>query len=465
MELIKIFHKIFKIIFRKISEAISCKKSAPQSVPQSAPKFKNSSLISVTTFLIGVLCSILTSHYTDHYIGLSIMKKTSQYIISTFIESLKFISLPLIFSSIISSLINTKNQGRLIRKLMSYTFFTTIIASIVSIITYIMFFFESIDISKKISMTNINFDSVAQYIISIIPRDIFSPFIQKNPLSVAMLAFILIIGIRKLSSDQKFSIQKFFFISHNIFMNLAKFIINLSPIAFWAFGFAISQEITQESHASESIFKYFLCISTANCIHALIFIPLILKIKKISPFNLFKKVFSVLVFAFFSKSSASTLPLAMEAFEKKINIENNSGNDSKYNSKHNSQNEIYKSTLPLCTILNMNACAAFIATSTLFAHYFYNITIDISTIFSIFIVSIISALGNAGIPMGCFFMATSYLSAISLNTDVMQMILPFYLILDMLETSTNIWSDISVTMIVSQDINKENQNTSKANQH
>lgn len=426
-------------IFKKISDSISTIKS----VLKFRPKFKNSSFISVTTFIIGVFCSTLTTHYTNHYILLPIMEKTAQYIISTFIESLKFISLPLIFSSIMSSLVNTESQGKLIRKLMSYTFFTTITASIVGITTYIMFFFESIDVSEKISITNTNLNSVTQYIISIIPRDTFSPFIQKNPLSVAMLAFILIIGIRKLSTEQKFSIQRFFSISHSIFMNLAKFIINLSPIAFWAFGFTIFQEISQESHASESVFKYFLCISTANCIHALIFIPLILKIKKISPFNLFKKVFSVLVFAFFSKSSASTLPVAMEIFEKKLNI------------KNNSKNEIYKSTLPLCTILNMNACAAFIATSTLFAHYFYNITIDISTIFSIFLVSIISSLGNAGIPMGCFFMATSYLSAISLNTDVMQMILPFYLILDMLETSTNIWSDISVTMIVSQDMSKE----------
>ena len=60
----------------------------------------------------------------------------------------------------------------------------------------------------------------------------------------------------------------------------------------------------------------------------------------------------------------------------------------------------------------------------------------------------IAAIGNAGVPMGCFFLSASLLSSQGIPITLMGIILPFYAIIDMVETTLNVWSDVCVTKIV-----------------
>lgn len=393
---------------------------------------KNRTSLSVVNFILGILCA-----YTEsQYFPAAFVKSFSTNLISLFIGSLKFISLPLIFSAIMVGFTGddvTKTKI-LVKKVIFYTFFTTAIAALVGLLSYSIFFPESIVFSLE--SANFTLKPVIEYFINVFPSDIFSPFISKNPLSVAILAFILGISFIKISPLHRVSAQSFFNIVNNMFLELAKIVINWSVVMFWAFGSMIFYEFSQDSETSSMIFRYFVCISTSNLLHAFIIIPLFLLSKKISPLQLFKKVLPVLSFAFFSKSSASTLPLAMTAAKDKLGV-------SEY---------VYKTSLPMCTILNMNACAAFILTSVLFVNYMNGMSIDITMMLSMVLISIICAIGNSGVPMGCFFMSSAYLSYSSSDLHIMSMILPFYLILDMLETATNIWSDLSVTVIVDEEM-------------
>jgi Na+/H+-dicarboxylate symporter len=57
------------------------------------------------------------------------------------------------------------------------------------------------------------------------------------------------------------------------------------------------------------------------------------------------------------------------------------------------------------------------------------------------------------VPMGCYFLSTAFLAAMNVPLTVMGIILPFYALLDMLETMLNVWSDSCVVAVV----NKETQ--------
>jgi Na+/H+-dicarboxylate symporter len=50
--------------------------------------------------------------------------------------------------------------------------------------------------------------------------------------------------------------------------------------------------------------------------------------------------------------------------------------------------------------------------------------------------------------MGCFFLSVSLLSSMNVPITLMAVILPFYGLIDMLETSLNVWSDACVTKVV-----------------
>ena len=98
----------------------------------------------------------------------------------------------------------------------------------------------------------------------------------------------------------------------------------------------------------------------------------------------------------------------------------------------------------------MNACAAFILITVLFVASSEGVTFGTTDFVIWVLIATVTAFGNAGIPMGCFFIATSLLTTMNVPLTLMGLILPFYALLDMLESTINIWSDACVTTLVAK---------------
>jgi Na+/H+-dicarboxylate symporter len=110
--------------------------------------------------------------------------------------------------------------------------------------------------------------------------------------------------------------------------------------------------------------------------------------------------------------------------------------------------EISRFVLPLCTAINMNGCAAFIFTTVVYVMQSQGIAINLLFMLQWIIISTIAAIGNAGVPMGCFFLSISLLTSMDVKIDLLWLILPFYSIIDMIETSLNVWSDCCVAKVI-----------------
>lgn len=145
--------------------------------------------------------------------------------------------------------------------------------------------------------------------------------------------------------------------------------------------------------------------------------------------------------AFFTRSSTATLPLTLE----------HSIRDAKISE------DVARLSLPLCSTINMNGCAQFILLSIYFVSAFTGHTMawweHIGMI--MIMISVVAAVGNAGVPMGCFFLASSILALKNIPLHLMGSILPLYTFVDMLETSLNVWSDVSVAKIVDTELKSE----------
>ena len=100
----------------------------------------------------------------------------------------------------------------------------------------------------------------------------------------------------------------------------------------------------------------------------------------------------------------------------------------------------------------MNGCAAFILVTSLFVMQNGGTALTGGTIFLWILISVISAVGNAGVPMGCYFLTLSLMSGIGAPVAILGIILPFYTIIDMVETSENVWSDSCVASMVDKDL-------------
>jgi Na+/H+-dicarboxylate symporter len=96
----------------------------------------------------------------------------------------------------------------------------------------------------------------------------------------------------------------------------------------------------------------------------------------------------------------------------------------------------------------MNGCAAFIFTTVVYIMQNQGVAIDLSIMLQWIFISTIAAIGNAGVPMGCFFLSVSLLTSMDIKIDMLWLILPFYSVIDMIETSLNVWSDCCVAKII-----------------
>jgi Na+/H+-dicarboxylate symporter len=154
-----------------------------------------------------------------------------------------------------------------------------------------------------------------------------------------------------------------------------------------------------------------------------------------------KNMLPALSLAFFSKSSVGTLPVTMETFEKNLNV----------------KPEISRFVLPLCTSINMNGCAAFIFTTVIYLMQNNGMHVSLGTMGLWVVVATISAIGNAGIPMGCFFLSVSLLASMNVPITLLGFILPFYGLIDMLETALNVWSDSCVVKVVNDKLSVQGE--------
>lgn len=145
--------------------------------------------------------------------------------------------------------------------------------------------------------------------------------------------------------------------------------------------------------------------------------------------------------AFFSKSSVGTLPVTMNTIEKNLQV----------------KPSVSRFVLPLCTSINMNGCAAFIFATVIYLMQNHGMPISYGTMVLWVFVATVAAIGNAGVPMGCFFLSISLLSSMNVPIVLMGVILPFYGLIDMLETALNVWSDACVTKIVNDKAIAEEQ--------
>lgn len=370
------------------------------------------------------------------------LKATGLFVADVFIRIFKCISLPIIALSIIVTLSNYRSDGamrKVWQRTMCYTLGTTLVAAAISCILYLAIQPSMVAVvGKKVAALPATSgpSSYFQHISNLIPTTFLSPFLENQVLSVLFLGIVVGIAIRFIPDEPaRHTITQFFRGAHGLFMVITRWVIAIIPLGL--FGFITTTVIQLRSGVDiKGIGEYLLIIVLANLIQGFIILPIWLKSQKIKPFAAMKGMLPALSLAFFSKSSVGTLPVTMDTVEKNLNV----------------KSEISRFVLPLCTSINMNGCAAFIFTTVIYLMQNNGIHVSLASMALWIVVATVAAIGNAGIPMGCFFLSASLLASMNVPITLMGVILPFYSLIDMLETALNVWSDSCVAKVVDEKI-------------
>lgn len=384
--------------------------------------------------LLGVFCGMS---------DIALLKSLGFFIADVFIRIFKCISLPIIALSIIVTLSNYRSDGfmrTVWRRTMCYTLGTTLVAAGISCLLYILVQPGMVAVASDMVAAPVPAQGTElgyfQHIANLIPTTIVSPFLENQVISVLFLGIVMGIAIRVIPDEPaRHTITQFFRGAHGLFMVITRWVIAIIPIGL--FGFITTTVVQLRGGVDvRGIGEYLLIIVLANLVQGFVILPLWLKSHGIKPIAAMKGMLPALSVAFFSKSSVGSLPVTMDTIEKNLHV----------------KPEISRFVLPLCTSINMNGCAAFIFATVIYLMQNNGMHVSLASMGLWVIIATVAAIGNAGIPMGCFFLSTSLLASMNVPITLMGIILPFYSLIDMLETALNVWSDSCVTKVVDEKV-------------
>jgi len=372
-------------------------------------------------------------------IGLEWLDDVMNFVATVYTRLFQLLAVPTIVLAVITTFatFGSKGSGRIFGHTLTYTLLTTLAAAAVGAGLYVLIAPSNLPLNVLVD-TNVESVSTSttysEHILSIIPNNIVKPFLDGNVLSLLLLAFAIGFGLSKLpESENKAVVVKGLLGLQELLFLLIRGLIWALPLGIVAFAAQLSAQVSAGVIA-DSIGKYVLVVLGGNVIQFFVVLPLFLLARGLNPIHVLSRMSPAVLMALFTKSSAATLPVTMDTAENRLGVRKN----------------IARFVLPICTTINMNGCAAFILVTSLFVMQQGGTPITLTTILTWIIISVVSAVGNAGVPMGCYFLTLSLMSGVGAPVAVLGIILPIYTIIDMVETAENVWSDSCVAAIVNK---------------
>ena len=363
------------------------------------------------------------------------------FIATVYTRLFQFLAIPTVALAIMTTLISfgrQKSTRKIFTHTLTYTLLTTFAAALVGLGLYLLVSPDPIPHSMlSSSAADVeNTTTFYDHVVSVIPNNIIQPVLSGNILSILLVAIAFGLGISVMpESDRKDVLVKGVEGVQELFFILIRALIRTLPLGIAAFAAQLAAQLSGGLILG-SLGKWTAVILAGNLSQFFIVLPLFLLVRGINPLLVFRAMSPAVMMALFTKSSAATLPVTLSSAEERLGV----------------NPKVSRFVLPICTTINMNGCAAFILVTSLFVMSCGGIELSIWQMLLWTLVSVIAAVGNAGVPMGCFFLTVSLLTGIGAPVEVMGMILPIYTIVDMVETAENVWSDSCVCAMTDKDL-------------
>ena len=277
--------------------------------------------------------------------------------------------------------------------------------------------------------------TVQDIISGFIPSNIFYAFAHNNTIPVIFLALVLGIAVPTLGEKSRGVLTDFMRAGYELTMKVTRVVISLAPIGIFAIvagQFALIENVLL---MLRNMLLYVVTVASGLVIHTLITLPILLRVVgKVRPWAHLRNMSLPMVTAFSTASSGATIPLTLEAVEKKDGV----------------SRRIADFVISLGATVNMNGAALLECVAVIFIAQVYGIELTLVQMITISFLSLICAIGSAGIPMSAMVMMAIILSAVGLPVEGIGLVIGVDRILDMCRTAVNVYGDTCIAVLVAK---------------
>lgn len=400
-------------------------------------------------FAVAVLASLLLGAllgWVAQRTGAEWLIGTLDMIGSTFTDLLTFTVLPLIFTAIVVGInsLRAVGGGRTAARLGGKTALWFAITSLISVGIGLAVA-TALQPGNGVQLAPNDADlrevgdkdagSWSDLITGLVPDNLVSAFADGETLQVVFVA--LLIGAASYAlGDKATPFVEFNRSLFEVIQRVLGWIIRLAPLG--TLGLIGNAVATYGNEFFAPLFKLTAGTYLACAVVLFGVYPVLLRtVARISPLRFFAKSWTVLQFAFVSRSSSATLPLSRQTVE-------NLGVHPSYASF----------AVPLATTTKMDGCAAiYPAIGSVFIANLFGIQLGLVQYLTIVLVAVFGAIATAGVT-GWFTMLTLTLSALGFPPQVVAtgIAIAYAMdpILDMMRTATNVAGQIAIPTAVAR---------------
>jgi len=367
-----------------------------------------------------------------------------------FLNALKMLIVPLIVSSIIVGIAGiggTHNLGRLGGKTIVYYMSTSLLAILVGLVVVNAIAPGIVDGQPAKDLIGFTADvgSFEEKVAGKGTGDVVEVFLRMIPTNVVAAAasgqmlglifFSLLYGLFMTRITEDYAEVQFNFWQgvFEVTLKITDLIMRFAPLGVFALVAKVVADTGFDAFAPLAAF--FFSVVAALAIHFLVTLPLLLYfVGGVSPIRHFRAMSPALLTAFSTASSSATLPITMECVEKNAGVSNRTSSF----------------VLPLGATVNMDGTALYECVAAMFIAQAYGLDLTFGTQFTIVLIALLTSIGVAGIPAASLVAIAIILAAIGLPVEGIGLILAVDRVLDMMRTSTNVWSDSAGAVIIAK---------------
>jgi len=382
-------------------------------------------------------------------LGLGWLNEFMDFIASAYTRAFQFVAIPTVALAILTAMASLgegNKMGRVFARTLTFTVLTSLVATFVGLGLYLLIEPGKIapdaiaGVSEAAKGTVAKMaeapDTIYGHLLGVIPNNAVVPFLNGNVLSIVIISagIGIAIAIFGKKSENVKTLGRAFMGLQEVFFGMIKGLIWALPVGIVAFAAQLAAQMSAGVVVG-SIGKYVLVVIGGNLIQFFVVLPLFCFLRGINGYKVMRQMTPALLMALFTKSSAATLPVTVATAERNMKA----------------KPWVARFILPLCCTINMNGCAAFILVTSLFVMQNSpecSIVLTLPVMLAWCFVAVVCAIGNAGVPMGCYFLTLSLMAGVGGNLMILGVILPIYTIIDMIETAENVWSDCCICAIV-----------------
>lgn len=351
-----------------------------------------------------------------------------------FLNLLKFIVVPLVLFSIITSIISMKNMstlGRLGVRSLCYFMVTTVIAVTLGLTlsSLLSGYFPTIDLSTVEEAPEAVTITLLDQITNFFPKNAIDPMLNNAMMQVIVIAIAIGFSIVQLGEKVK-PVADFVAACNEISVTILGYILALAPIGV----FCLLCPVVAENGAKIlGTFASLIGVTYLGFVlHAVFVYSLAVWLfAKMNPLHFFKNEGPAMLFAYSSDSSLATLPVNMRCAE-----------------SMGVRKSISNFVLPMGATINMDGVAIYLSVTAVFIATCSGMHLTFDQYVSIALASTVASIGTPGIPGGALALMAMVFASAGIPLEGVAIVAGIDRIVDMGRTTMSVTGDASCAVVM-----------------